>query len=160
MRRQRIDSRRISPRRPDISVKENISAVGFGASLKRFADQYLRGAMTVTLEGASTVLINISLHDAAYMLRLMVEYGGECAVLKTNVTIDSHIRIDTYFPCGLPTIEELSDIARAGRAAGFFFEIRDGRIIMRAPCGLGGTLPVYASNFDRIFTIFESVFFI
>ena len=159
MRRRKIDSRRISPRRPDVTTIQPISSIGFATSLKRFSDEYLRGAMEVEIDGSSASAINISLHEAAYMMRLMVEFGGEESVLKTKITIGEHLRIDTYFPSGCPSIEDMAEIAKAGRAAGFFFEIRDSHIIMKAEIKHGAPTPVYVSDYDAIVDIFVNIFF-
>jgi hypothetical protein len=159
MRRRNIDSRRISARRPELSQKENVSASGFADSLKRFADEYLRGAMKVTIEGSSIETVSISLRDAAYMFRLMVEWGGEDAMTEAHIRICEHMTIDVKFPSGLPSVEQLSDIARAGRVAGFFFDVRADRIIVRAPLEVGKPVAVYASDFDKIINIFEKIFF-
>ena len=160
MRRRKIDSRRISSRRPTVSIKESTSAVNFADSVKKFADEYLRGALEVERVGTSSAIINLSLRDAAYMLRLMVEYGGEESVLKTTVTIKENFVIDTEFPSGLPSIEELTLIAKAARSAGFFFEIRGNRVIVRAPLSMGSVSTVYANDDYRIVSLFLDVFFI
>lgn len=115
--------------------------------------------MTVSTTGMSSGIVFMSLEDTAYMLRLMVEYGGETSVLKTHITMDEHLTIDTYFPNGLPDIESLSMIARAARTAGFFFEVRGERIICRATITECGRVPIYAGNFDIIFECLGDMFF-
>ncbi len=159
MRRRSIDQRKISSRRPDISERVGISANCFAGSLKKFADEYLKSALTLTVEGDTTATLNISLYDAAYMLRLMVEYAKEGSVIKSHITIKDHFRIETDFFCGLPSVEELSSIALAARSAGFFIEIRGDRIIGRAAFDKKNTLPIYSGNFDKVVEIFEKIFF-
>ena len=159
MRRRKIDTRTISPRRPSLTLKENVSAYLFAQSLARFADEYLRAAMKLSVTGTSHGVISVSLEDTAYMLRLMVEYGGETSVLETSLNIDGRLTLDTHFPSGLPSIEDLSLIAKAARVAGFFFEVRSSRVICRAKITMTGKAAVYANSLDRFYTCLIDMFF-
>lgn len=159
MRRRKIDTRTISPRRPSLTLKENVNAYIFANSLERFTSEYLRAAIKLSVTGTSYGVINVSLEDTAYMLRLMVEYGGETSVLETSLNIDGHMTLDTYFPHGLPSIEDLSLIAKAARAAGFFFEVRGSRLICRTKITVTGRVPVYANSSDRIYLCLIDIFF-
>lgn len=159
MRRRKIDTRTISPRRPSLTLKENVSAYIFANSLERFASEYLRAAIKLTVTGSSHGVINLSLEDTAYMLRLMVEYGGETSVLETRMNIGEHLTLDTYFPSGLPCIDDLSIIAKAARTAGFFFEVRTSRIICRARITMTGKVSVYARSLDSFYSCLIDMFF-
>ncbi|MBQ7363253.1 MAG: hypothetical protein IJW48_02255 [Clostridia bacterium] len=159
MKRRKIDKRTISPRRPDVSLTRSIDVNMFTHSLKKFADEYLRAALELTVRGKAFGVLNISLADTAYMLRLMVEYGGETSVLKTDITLDAIITLDTYFPCGLPSISDISKIKAAGNAAGFHFELRESRIIFRAKIMQTGRVSIYAGNLDVFFDTLLDIFF-
>lgn len=159
MKRRKIDKRTISPRRPDISVTESIDVIRFSRSLKKFADEYLRAALELSVCGEAFGVLNISLADTAYMLRLMVEYGGEDAVLHTTLTVSDIVTIDTDFPMGLPDVSALSVIKAAGSCAGFHFELRENRILFRAKLTRTGRVPVYASDTDKFFDVLYRLFF-
>ena len=160
MKRRKIDTRTISERRPSLTLKENAGAVLFAKSLERFANEYLRAAMRVSVSGHSTGVISVSLENAAYMLRLFVEYGGCDAVLDADITINEHITIDVRFPLGLPKMEELAYIAKAARSAGFFFEVRENRIICRAGITDHGRVPVYSGGEDKFYSYLKDMFFL
>ena len=159
MKRRKIDKRAISPRRPDVSITESIDAGVFSRSLKKFADEYLRAALSLTVRGEILGVLNISLADTAYMLRLMVECGGEDAVLQSTLTLSDIVTLDTLFPLGLPEISDISKIKAAGNAAGFHFELRENRIIFRAKLTLTGRLPVYAKENSKFSFILYDIFF-
>ena len=159
MKRRKIDSRTISPRRPDISITRSIEVFEFVTSLKKFADEYLRAALELTVNGQAFGVINVSLYDTAYMLRLMVEYGGETTVLESTLTLGDILTLDTRFPKGTPSISDISKIKAAGNAAGFHFELREARIIFRAKIEKTGRVPVYARDIDIFGPVLREVFF-
>ncbi len=159
MKRTKIDARTISPRRPGVPLTRSIDAWEFTESFKKFADQYLRAALELTVRGDAFGVINVSLGDAAYMLRLMVEHGGERAVLQSVITLGELFTLDTDFPHGLPSIEEMAKIKAAGHAAGFNFELRGSRIIFRAKIEKTGRAPVYANNLDIFLPTLVDIFF-
>ena len=103
--------------------------------------------------------IRASTDRIGYMLRLMVEYGGEDAVLETKLTINTAFTFDTYFPNGLPKMEDVSKIAAAARDAGFRIEIRGDRIIARMPTVTAPYLPIYAKTDYSIKNRLISIFF-
>ena len=159
MRRKRIDARAISPRRPDVSQTESIDAYLFSHSLKKFADEYLRAALDLTVTGEALGVLNVSLAATAYMLRLTVEYGGEDAVLKSTLSLSDIITLDVSFPMGLPEISEISKIKAAASAAGFHFELRENRILFRTKLTRTGRLPIYATDNRKFFNVLYDIFF-
>lgn len=159
MKRKRIDTRAISPRRPDVSVTESIDALLFARSLKKFADEYLRAALELTVTGEALGVLNVSLAATAYMLRLTVECGKEDAVLKSTLTLSDIVTLDTYFPMGLPEISDISKIKAAASAAGFHFELRGDRILFRTKLMRTGRLPIYATESRKFFDVLYDIFF-
>lgn len=159
MRRKSIDKRRISSRRPDLSLNQEISASLFAESVETFSADYLKGALTVSVEGASTFPVKVSLHDFAYALRLIVELGGKDALLESKISISKYLSVEVSFPYLLPSINQLTDIARAVRVAGFVFELRDRSIIMRTVLDQTSGLPVFSEDIQDIISIFAKTFF-
>lgn len=116
--------------------------------------------MKLTVRGERFGVLNVSLFDTAYMLRLMVEFGGEDTVLETTLTLGDIFTVDTRFPSGLPNVSDISKIKAAGNIAGFHFELRTDRIIFRTKVERTGRLPVYSTDPERIFNALYETFFI
>ncbi len=159
MKRRKIDTRAISPRRPSLTLTRDIDLFDFTSSLTSFADEYLRAALELTVTGDAFGTLHLSLEDTAYALRLMVEYGGESSVLKSTLTKGELLTLDTLFPDGLPSISDIAKIKAASDSAGFHFELRGNRIILRARIYKTGKIPVYAKDINIFRDILYDMFF-
>ena len=142
------------PSKKSISVSELID------TLTKFTDEYLRGAMSFQAIGNSYDSVTISADHLAYMLRLMVEYGGEESVLEVKLTVDTHLTIEAVFKNTLPELEEMTDIVAAGRKAGFIFDLSGNSMIFRTTITDKSTLSVYALSEKQMLISLYTVFFV
>lgn len=160
MKRTKIGEKDIAPRRPQLGKKDQMNAATFAMDIKFFCDQYLRAAINMHIKKEIfSRNINFDLEKVAYMLRLMVEYGGENSVLESNMRVTYFVTIDTRFPSGLPTMDEIREIAAAARDAGFTLELRGDRLIARASTTLSKTMRLYARSSTRVLEVFHEMFF-
>ncbi len=157
--RRKIDSRVFSSLRPDLTQTEDFPMHMFRDALSRFADEYLRAAVTFTAEGESSAVANMSLEGVAYTLRLMVQYAGEGELLNVRLSLGEHMTLDVEFPRGLPSFEDLSVIAAAGRSAGLHFEARGNRVIFRTRLVRTGKISVYAKGTNKLYDALLKIFF-
>lgn len=157
--RQRIDGRIFSSLRPDLTQTENFPMHMFCDALRRFTDEYLRAAVVFTAEGESSAVANMSLEGVAYTIRLMVQYAGEGSVLNIKLSLGEHMTLDVEFPRGLPSFEDLSVIAAAGRSAGLHFEARGNRVIFRTRLSHTGKISVYAKGTNKLYDALLKIFF-
>lgn len=160
MKRRKIDQYAISPRRPYLDKTDVIVCTSFARQIQQFCDEYLRAAIKLTItEYPCMEAIRASTERIGYMLRLMVEYGGEDSVLETKLTINTAFTFDTYFPNGLPKMEYVSVIAAAAHDAGFSVEIRGKRIIARMSTFPSPFAKLYAKTDTTIIRQLMSIFF-
>ena len=109
MKRRKIDKLTISPRRPYLDKTNIIVCTSFTRQIQEFCDEYLRAAMKLTITNYPYMeAIRASTDRIGYMLRLMVEYGGEDAVLETKLTINGR-----HDPAIIHRIKPVVDAAAA-----------------------------------------------
>lgn len=159
IKRRKIGDRYLSSLRPDIRDKADMNAQELVGALRRFADEYLRSALELTVNGDTAAVANISLEGTAYLLRLLVECGSEASVLRLTLALSEYMTFECEYPSGQPSIDFLSKIAAAGREAGFHFEVRGSRIILRTRLNKTGKLPIYSDNTDKFLNCFKHIFF-
>ena len=158
IKRRKIGDKCLSSLRPDLTDMTDMRASELANVLKRFADEYLRSALELTVEGDTSSVANISLEGTAYLVRLLVECGSEDSVLRLTLTLGEHMTLECEYPDGQPSLDNLSKIAAASREAGFHFEVRGARIILRTRLKQISKLPIYCNNTDEYLEKFKHIF--
>ena len=130
------------------NVKDcKIGALEFANTLKRFIDQNLSGAMTVTVLGHSDECVNLKLSVVTYMIRLFCEMAGENEVIELYISLGDKLTMSLSFK-SLDDHESVSHLIKTARLAGFDV-LRDGGTLIFEASVSKATLQVYAASSDE-----------
>lgn len=102
-----------------------IDALDLAISIKEFAEEYLRGIMTVSIEGTSRGNANLKLPVATYLVRLLCETAADDAMVDVNILLGDEIVMKAHFE-ELKDVEDVAYMVRVAKLAGFEVT-RDGK---------------------------------
>ena len=81
---------------PDVE-NERLDALEFAGTLRKFADGYLRGVMTVDVIGTANGYVNIKLPVLSYLIRLIAEVVDD-EPAHCTVRLSDRVEIETHYP--------------------------------------------------------------
>ena len=96
---------------------EAIDALDFALSIKRFAEEYLDGIVTVNVEGQSEGTLSLKLPVVSYLVRLMSE-GTDDGTLMVKISLGEKIILNATFD-PMPSTKDTVHIISVAKLAGF-----------------------------------------
>lgn len=96
---------------------EAIDALDFALSIKRFAEEYLEGIVTVSVTGQSEGTLSLKLPVVSYLVRLMSE-GTDDGTVTVDISLGEKIRLDAEFD-PMPSVDDTVHIISVAKLAGF-----------------------------------------
>lgn len=96
---------------------EAIDALDFALSIKRFAEEYLDGIVTVNVEGQSEGTLSLKLPVVSYLVRLMSE-GTDDGTLMVKISLGEKIILNATFD-PMPSTNDTVHIISVAKLAGF-----------------------------------------
>ena len=127
---------------------EAIDALDFALSIKRFAEEYLDGIVTVNVEGQSEGTLSLKLPVASYLVRLMSE-GTDDGTLMVKISLGEKIILNATFD-PMPSTNDTVHIISVAKLAGFDVT-RDGDTLLFSA-------DIKASHIMKIYAISSSDF--
>ena len=94
-----------------------IDALDFALSIKRFAEEYLDGIITVYVEGQSEGTLSLKLPVVSYLVRLMSE-GTDDGTLMVKISLGEKIILNATFD-PMPSTNDTVHIISVAKLAGF-----------------------------------------
>ena len=105
---------------------EAIDSLDFALSVKRFADEYLEGILSVSIAGQSEGTLSLKLPVVPYLIRLMSESSDDGRV-TVNILLGEMVTMHAQFD-PMPSINDTVHMINVARLAGFEI-IRDGNTL-------------------------------
>ena len=127
---------------------EAIDALDFALSIKRFAEEYLDGIVTVNVEGQSEGTLSLKLPVVSYLVRLMSE-GTDDGTLMVKISLGEKIILNATFD-PMPSTNDTVHIISVAKLAGFDVT-RDGDTLFFSA-------DIKASHIMKIYAISSNVF--
>lgn len=122
---------------------EKIAALDFAISLKKFADEYLRGILELDINGTSPGTVNLKLPVASYLVRLLCECGDRDELIRASLELSDELTLLVNYSFSCPA-DDVARIVQVARLAGFRVE-RDGSVlIFKAPITAEPVMRIYA----------------
>ena len=149
MRRRKINNRYLSESIPSEASGNPMDAVDFATALKRFADEYLRGAMEVDVVGKGSGYTSVSLNHTAYLFRLMLENTEQNEVLNVKAELSESMSLFVTFRTP-PSDEALAGIINTAKIAGFTVSSDNNELIFSAAIDSAAIIKIYALSKDEI----------
>ncbi|MBR2431708.1 MAG: hypothetical protein IKB23_02215 [Clostridia bacterium] len=96
----------------------DISALDFATSIKEFADEYLRGIMTLTVEGAPKGSVSLKLPVVTYLVRLLCENAKDGTMVDVKISLGEQLVLDASYEA-LGDVGDVAYMVRVAKLAGF-----------------------------------------
>ena len=110
--------------------------------IKRFAEEYLDGIVTVNVEGQSEGTLSLKLPVVSYLVRLMSE-GTDDGTVTVDISLSEKIRLDAEFD-PMPSVDDTVHIINVAKLAGFDVA-RDGdTLLFSADIKVSHIMKIYA----------------
>ena len=122
---------------------ETIAALDFAISLKKFADEYLKGILELDVIGTSSGTVNLKLPVASYLVRLLCECGDRDELIKASLELSDELTLLVNYSFSCPT-DDVAHIVQVARLAGFRVERDGSTLIFKAPIKAEAIMRIYA----------------
>lgn len=124
---------------------EKIDSLDFALSIKRFADDYLRGIMQVVISGTPRGTVSIKLPVASYLIRLLAECADNDDLVELDITLGDKLTIRADYNSACKS-EDVATVVKVAKLAGFEVA-RDGNsLFFSAKAVTSSVLQVYANS--------------
>ena len=100
---------------------ETIDTLDFTLSIKEFAEDYLRGIMTVKIEGEPKGKVALKLPVVSYLIRLLCENVEDDEMLEINISIGDTLVMQADYET-LGSTEDVVHLVKVAKYAGFEVE--------------------------------------
>ena len=127
---------------------ENIAAIDFAKSVKSFADEYLGGIMQLEVNGYSTGTVNLNLPVTSYLVRLICECGDFDEVIDAALSLSDDLILTVTYE-KVPPTEDVAQIVRVAKLAGFGVERRGSTLIFKAKITIASIMQIYATSSEE-----------
>ena len=136
---------------------EAIDTFEFADSLKRFADEYLGGIMSISIDGLARGTVNLKLPVASYLIRLICECGDNEEFIEANINLGDKLTLSVSYKNQSP-LEDIAQIVKVARLAGFEVE-REGNILrFSASTSITSIMQIYAVSAEEFFNILVTTY--
>lgn len=141
----------------EITDRERVRAEEFATAMIRVAEEYLRGAVRISLSGESIGYTDIAVSTVAELIKRMLEGMRPEDVLDIRIELGDSMII-TLEPNELPSVQVLARVVSLAKSAGFTVE-RDGkRFFLTSKIEMPMTLSIYAISYDDIYDELKYIF--
>ncbi|MBQ7343904.1 MAG: hypothetical protein IJW53_03955 [Clostridia bacterium] len=96
---------------------EAIDSLDLALSVKRFAEGYLDGIVSVRVTGQGEGTLSLKLPVVSYLIRLIAECPPEGTV-AIEITLGEKFRLDASFDC-MPSLDDTVHMINVAKLAGF-----------------------------------------
>lgn len=129
---------------------ESIDTLEFADSLKRFADEYLGGIMSIGIDGVARGSVSLKLPVASYLIRLLCECGDSDEFIEARISLKDELTLSVSYKNQCPP-EDVAEIVKVARLAGFEVK-RDGNsLFFSADISITSIMQIYAVSAEEFF---------
>ena len=129
---------------------EAIGTLEFADSLKRFANEYLGGIMSISIDGVARGSVNLKLPVASYLIRLICECGDNDEFIEANISLGDKLILSVNYHHQCPT-EDIAEIVKVARLAGFEAERVGNTLRFSASVSITSIMQIYAVSAEDFF---------
>lgn len=159
MRRRKINGRCLSDKLPARTSKSAVDAEEFSSALEKFADEYLRGAVEITVSGRSQGYASVSAEMTAYMLRTAMENTKDDEVLRIEISLGDNLTLKISYEYD-PDSETVASVIGIARIAGFVAQRCENTITLTSCITDSSTIKIYAISKNEIANHLYEIFFL
>ena len=129
---------------------EAIGTLEFADSLKRFANEYLGGIMSISIDGVARGSVNLKLPVASYLIRLLCKCGDNDEFIEANISLGDKLTLSVNYQHQCPT-EDVAEIVKVARLAGFEAERVGNTLRFSASVSITSIMQIYAVSAEDFF---------
>ena len=129
---------------------EAMDALEFAISLKRFADEYLRGIMSISIDGTSRGHVKLKLSVASYLVRLICECGDNDDFIEASISLGDKLTLSVNYKNPCPA-EDVAQIVKVARFAGFEVARNGNSLFFSTDVTITAIMQIYATSGDDFY---------
>lgn len=129
---------------------ESIDTLEFADSLKRFADEYLGGIMSITIDGVARGSVSLKLPVASYLIRLLCECGDSDEFIEARISLGDELTLSVNYKNPCPS-EDVAQIVKVARLAGFEVKRNGNALFFSADISITSIMQIYAVSAEEFF---------
>ena len=131
---------------------EAIDAIDLADSIKRFADDYLCGIMTLSVSGVSRGHVNLKLPVVTYLIRLLCECGDSDEMIEADITLGDDFTLSVSYVSKCPA-DDVAHIVKVARLAGFTVSRVDNTLIFKSDVKASSIMQIYATSNEDFYNL-------
>lgn len=152
MKKRQIDKGYLRELLTSEATEGMISASVFVGTVKRFAEEYLGGAVLVTGNELTGGMVSLRLPAVTYLIRLFCEYAKEDEVINIDFTLCDKLIMKVSFK-DLDESEPVSELIKVGRLACFDVSRDDSSLIFESEIFDNAPMKIYAISSDELMSM-------
>lgn len=122
-----------------------IDALDFALSIKEFAEEYLRGIVTVEIHGAPKGKVTLKLPVVSYLIRLFCENAKDDEMVEVTVSLDDELTMEVRFE-SIDKSEDAAHLISVAKLAGFKVKREDNTFFFTAEVKISRIMHIYAAS--------------
>ena len=159
MRRRKINNRYLSDKIPEQISRDSIDVEEFAEALKKFADEYLHGALEVNITGRIAGYASISLEMTAYMLRTALKNARDDEVISVSISLEKSITLNIEYEYEAHE-EAIASVIGIAKVAGFMAQRHGNIITLKSNVTDSSIVKIYAMSKEKIANHLHEIFFL
>ena len=129
---------------------ESIDTLEFADSLKRFADEYLAGIMSISIDGVARGSVTLKLPVASYLIRLLCECGDSDEFIEARISLGDELTLSVSYKNPCPS-EDVAQIVKVAKLAGFEVKRYGNLLFFSADVSITSIMQIYAVSAEEFF---------
>lgn len=140
-----------------IDVKNTkLTAEAVAITLREFAQEHLKGVLTVEVSGYSRGEVSLKLPVFSYLIRLLCE-EVEDEPVKCSVSLGEELVIETSYP-KINDMYKTSHLIKVAKLAGFKVDRVGDVLIFKAKADISAIMQVYATSYDELMRLLVTTY--
>ena len=134
-----------------------IDVLEFARTIKEFADDTLRGIMSVTIEGTGQGTVNLNLHVTSYLIRMFCDAPDDDFV-EVFFRFGDELVMEARFKT-LDDLDRTGYIVNVAKYAGFSVTREGNTLFFSAKSRIYPTMKIYATNRDFFLELLKTTYY-
>lgn len=147
MRKRKLNAAQLRKIVENVTYDSKMYVFDFTSTLQHFANEHLRGLMTLEVTGSSQGYVLIKPEVVAYLIHMICE-EATYETVKFSLSIDDNLVIRTTYP-KIHDHAKTANVVKMARYAGFKVERECDILIFKAEIRISSTVHVYAVSTDE-----------
>lgn len=136
---------------------ETIDALELAESIKRFANEYLSGIISLDVNGESRGSVNLKLPVTTYLIRLICECGDNDEMIDSSISLGENFTLTVKYSSHCPS-DDVAYIVKIAKLAGFRVD-RDGNtFLFTSKIKVSPIMQIYATSSEDFYNMLVTTY--